>query len=335
MGAVAGISMKDTHNLLARQLRRVAIAEEDLDLPTKRLLETVDRAYKDFDDDRRMLERSLDLSSQELLDANAELQSLLTERQEAEREMELLHAQRLEAASLLAGGVAHDFNNLLAVITASCAAMMKMTAPADPRGELLGQVEAAAKRAAALTSQLLAFSRRQLMKPRAVDLNQTIANLAPILGPLIGPDIELVSTVEPNLPLVRADPIQIEQVVLNLVINARDAMPRGGRLFIETSRAPLPETQGAGTCPYVRLGIRDTGAGMSPEVRAHIFEPFFTTKTRGTGLGLSTVYGIVHQSGGFILVDSKVGAGTTFRVYLPEWDDATASAPSASSPTRT
>jgi signal transduction histidine kinase len=313
--------MKDPHNLLARQLRRIAVDLADLDEPTRKLLETVDSAYKDFDDDRRMLERSLDLSSQELIEANAELRSLLAARKEAERQMEQLHAQRLEAASLLAGGVAHDFNNLLAVITSSCAALMKMTAPADPRAELVGQVEAAAKRAVALTRQLLAFSRRQVLKARVIDLNQTIAHLEPILRPLIGNDIELRSTVEPNLPLLKADPTQIEQVVLNLAVNARDAMPRGGRLAIETSRAPVAETQASAEGRFVRLTVRDTGSGMPPEVRAHIFEPFFTTKSQGTGLGLSTVYGIVRQSGGFVVVDSQVGAGTTFRVYLPEWSE--------------
>jgi signal transduction histidine kinase len=302
--------LKDAHNLLARQLRRASISLDTLDEGTKKFLETVDATYKDFDDDRLMLERSLELSSQELMEANAELRLLLSERKEAEKQREFLFAQRLEAATLLAGGVAHDFNNLLTVISGSCAALTKVTAAGDPRGELLAQIEVASKRAAALTRQLLAFSRRQTLKPRVIDLNQIILNLEPIIRPLLGDGIVLRSTLEPTLPAITADPTQIEQVVLNLVVNARDAMPGGGELVLETARAAEKPT-------YVRLSVRDTGSGMSPEVRSRIFEPFFTTKGKGTGLGLSTVHGIVHQSGGFISVESEVGAGTTFRVYLP------------------
>jgi signal transduction histidine kinase len=317
--------LKDAHALLTRQLRRAQISVESLDDATRKWLETVDATYKDFDDDRRMLERSLELSSQELMGANAELRALLSERNEAERRMELLHAERLEAASLLAAGVAHDFNNLLTVIAGSNAAMMKVTAEEDPRYELLGQIAMAANRAAALTRQLLAFSRRQALKPKVIDLNQTIRNLAPIFRSLLGDKIELRSSLDPTLPFVTADPTQIEQVVLNLVINACDAMPKGGRLLVETARASRGEAQlSAGAAStYVRLSVRDTGCGMSAEVKARIFEPFFTTKNtgKGTGLGLSTVYGIVHQSGGSIAVDSETGKGATFRVYLPETKD--------------
>ena len=313
---------KDAHNLLTRQLRRSPVAVESLDPALRDLLEAVDRAYKDFDDNREMLERSLDLSSQELMQANAELRLLLLERREAEKQLELLHAQRLEATGLLAGGVGHDFNNLLAVIKGSCDVLMRLTAADDPRSELVQQIDSAAKHAALLTRQLLAFSRRQVLRPRVIDLNQTIGGLEHIFRPLVGRDIDLRLRLDPQLPPVKADPAQIEQVVLNLVGNARDAMPDGGHLLLETARATDSELRSSetGTSRYVRLSVKDTGSGMPPEVKSRIFEPFFTTKApaKGTGLGLSTVYGIVRQSGGFITVESEVAKGTAFHVFLPE-----------------
>jgi CheY-like chemotaxis protein len=191
-------------------------------------------------------------------------------------------------------------------------------------------IRTAAKRAAGLTRQLLAFSRRQVLKPEVVNLNDIIADLTKMLGRLIGEDIELVTVPAPQLGQVRVDPGQMEQVVMNLVVNAREALPRGGKLTIETAEVDVGETL---PCPcgeahgghYVVLKVTDTGEGMDEETRAHVFEPFFTTKEKGTGLGLATVYGIVMQSGGHITVDSEPGQGTTFSIYLPPVEDGTGS----------
>jgi two-component system cell cycle sensor histidine kinase/response regulator CckA len=315
-------SSRDTHSLLARQLRHSQVDPSSLDDATKKLLEAVNSAYEDFDSTRQMLERSLELSSQELRQANAELRVLLAQRDAAEKEMATLHAQRLEATGLLAGGVAHDFNNLLAVIKGSCDVLMAMIHPADSQREIVRQIETASARAAALTRQLLIFSRRQVLTPRVIDLNRTIAGLEHIYQPLVGRDIELRWALDPKLPNINADPAQIEQVLINLIVNARDAMPAGGTLELQTTRASPAETRahGAGGAALVRLSVKDTGAGMSTNVKSRIFEPFFTTKApgKGTGLGLSTVYGIVRQSGGFITVDSEIEKGTTFHVFLPE-----------------
>jgi len=229
--------LKDTHSLLARQLRLSQVNVPTLDEATQKLLEAVNSAYRDFDSTRQMLERSLELSSQELRQANAELRVLLAERSAAEQEMEILHAQRLEATGLLAGGVAHDFNNLLAVIKGSCEVLVRLTDPDDMRRELVRQIETAAARAAALTRQLLVFSRRQVLEPRVIDLNRTIAGLEHIYQPLVGSDIELRWALDPKLPKINADPAQIEQVLVNLIVNARDAMPRGGTLELQTTRA--------------------------------------------------------------------------------------------------
>jgi CheY-like chemotaxis protein len=189
----------------------------------------------------------------------------------------------------------------------------------------VAEIRRAALRAADLTRQLLAYGRRQVLAPKVLDLNAVVANLEPMLRRLLGEDLELVADLDDNLGAVRADPSQLEQVILNLVVNARDAMPRGGRLTVATAGieldpAALREHPGAAPGAYVALDVRDTGTGISPEVRAHLFEPFFTTKAigKGTGLGLATVYGIVKQSGGFISVTTELGHGTTFRVHLPQ-----------------
>jgi signal transduction histidine kinase len=238
--------------------------------------------------------------------------------------MEVSHAQRLEATELLAGGVAHDFNNLLTVIRGSCEVLMAMTDPGDARSKVAQQIEEAAGRATALTRQLLTFSRGQVLEPREIDLNRTIAALEHICRPLVGDNIYLRWSLDPELLYVNADPAKIEQVLVNLVVNARDAMPRGGTLELQTARVSADETAAreAGAGRLVRLSVRDTGSGMSPDVKSRIFEPFFTTKApgKGTGIGLSSVYGIVRQTGGFITVDSEVSKGTTFHVFLPESD---------------
>ncbi|MBI3202196.1 MAG: response regulator [Myxococcales bacterium] len=248
-------------------------------------------------------------------------------RAEAAREKledELRMAQKMEAVGRLAGGVAHDFNNLLAVILGNAEFASSTLGEADPLYGDIDEIRKAAEKAAALTRQLLAFSRRQVLRLEVLDLNQIAAELEKMLGRLVGEDIELTSRYAPDLWRVKADPGQLEQVIMNLVVNARDAMPRGGKLSIATANAELDAAYAAEHAEatagcYVRLTIRDSGSGMAPEVLQHLFEPFFTTKAvgKGTGLGLSTVYGIVKQSGGHLAVHSEPGAGTTFEVYLP------------------
>jgi CheY-like chemotaxis protein len=234
----------------------------------------------------------------------------------------------------LAGGVAHDFNNLLTAILGSTDLLLMDLPQEDPRREDLLAIRDAGERAATLTRQLLAFSRRQVLQPRVIGLNQVVAGMGKLLPRLIGEDIRLDLALAPDLASVSADPGQIEQVILNLAVNARDAMPDGGRLTIATANAVLDAVFAARnpivqTGTYVRLSVTDTGQGMDEETLARVFEPFFTTKGpgKGTGLGLATVYGIVKQSGGYIFVRSQPGEGTTFDVYLP------AVPPSAEEPT--
>ncbi|HSB53704.1 MAG TPA: PAS domain S-box protein [Gemmatimonadales bacterium] len=228
-------------------------------------------------------------------------------------EEQLRQAVKMEAVGRLAGGVAHDFNNLLTSVLGHADLALKRVPSSDPLHDDLVEIMSAGSRAAALTQQLLAFSRKQVLEPRIVDLNATVTTIARMLRRTIGEDIELETRLAPELGAVRADPVQMEQVILNLAVNARDAMPLGGQLLIETSNQELPG--GAA----IRVTVTDTGMGMSEEVRAHIFEPFFTTKEmgKGTGLGLATAYGIVKQSGGTISVTSSPGKGSTFLVDLP------------------
>ena len=243
-------------------------------------------------------------------------------------EEQLLQSQKMEAIGQLAGGVAHDFNNLLTVISGYTDLMlMRDGLDASLRGHL-GEVKRAGDQAARLTRQLLAFSRRQVMAPRVLDLNGVTASMDNMLRRLIGEDIDLVTVMDENLGRVKADPGQIESVIMNLALNAKDAMPDGGKLTLETANVELDESfaathVGVRAGPHVMISMSDTGCGMTAEVQSHIFEPFFTTKERGrgTGLGLSTVYGIVKQSGGSIWVYSEVGCGTTFKVYLPRVDE--------------
>jgi PAS domain S-box-containing protein len=245
-------------------------------------------------------------------------------------EWQLLHAQKMEAVGRLAGGVAHDFNNMLTAVSgfgqfvlAELATSGSETARRD-----MEEVLSAAERAAALTRQLLAFSRQQVLQPRVLDLNAVVAGLTPMLARLIGTDIRLQTIRQPKIGAVKADPSQVEQVIANLVLNARDAMPNGGSVVIETADVELDaayasEHEGVSAGPYVMLAVSDSGVGMDAATRARAFDPFFTTKEpgRGTGLGLSTVYGIVKQSGGNIEVYSELGHGTAFKVYLPRCDE--------------
>ncbi len=234
-------------------------------------------------------------------------------------------AQKMEAIGRLAGGVAHDFNNLLSVINGYSDLAMHRLSKNHMLQKDLSMIFQAGKKAEALTRQLLAFSRRQVMQPRIIDLNILIDDLEKMLKRLIEEDIQLITQKDPDLGAVKADPTQIEQVLLNLAVNSRDAMPQGGKLIIETSNVLLSSdlvhervTMAAG--PYVLIVVTDTGVGMDEQTMANIFEPFFTTKEKGkgTGLGLSTVYGIIKQSGGYIWVYSEPGKGTTFKIYLPQ-----------------
>ena len=232
----------------------------------------------------------------------------VTERKRLEEQLH--HSQRLEAVGRLAGGIAHDFNNLLMIINGYSRMLLDTILPGDPARPDLEQVVKASERANELTRQLLAFSRRQVVKPALLNLNTLVHDMDRMLRRVLGEDIELVTLPGPDLKTVRADPGQIEQVVLNIAVNARDAMPGGGKLLLETANH-------GGSEPSVVLSITDTGIGMDAEVLAHVFEPFFTTKEHGTGLGLSTSYGIIKQSGGDILVESTPSIGTTFRISLP------------------
>jgi len=238
-------------------------------------------------------------------------------------EQQLRHSQKMEAVGRLAGGIAHDFNNLLMVISGYTEFLLeRLGAEPHLRGPAQ-EIASAAERASSLTRQLLAFSRKQMLAPRIVNLNDVVSENLKMLTRMIGEDIDLVMVPNADLWPVRADAGQIEQVVMNLAVNARDAMPSGGKLTIETSNVTLDEDYARVHAPlhpgdYVMIAITDTGNGMDPDTQSHIFEPFFTTKgPKGTGLGLSTVYGIVKQSGGYIWVYSEVGRGTTFKIYLP------------------
>lgn len=408
------------HSLLLRQLRRHFGSADAIPDAWKQFVESVDSAYRQSDADRRMLERSLDLSSQELLQANSEMRAVfqafpdlffrldrdgrivdykgsgkdlcvpseeiigkriqdvpvtgvgaafrdalqqvrdtssivtieysmpiqgseryyearllpmmhdqiiaivrnITERRHLEEQ--LIQSQKMEAIGQLAGGVAHDFNNILTAIL-GYADLMLADLPAGGHLEAYGsEVKVAAERGAALTRQLLAFSRRQLLQVSILDLNEVVGEVEQMLRRLIGETIVLVTNLEPELTRVKADPTQVQQVILNLALNARDAMPGGGVLSIRTSNLALvsPTTmEGADLAPglYAVLEISDTGAGMDPEILSRIFEPFFTTKEKGkgTGLGLATVYGIIRQSGGMITVESRPRRGSTFRIFLP------------------
>jgi len=239
-------------------------------------------------------------------------------------EAQLRQGQKMEAMGRLAGGVAHDFNNLLTAILGYSDLILRRLDAHDPLKPEVLEIRKAAEQAAALTGQLLAFSRKQILQPRVINLNDVVRRVERMLQRLIGEHIELVLDLDPALGVIRADPAQMEQVVVNLAINARDAMPRGGRLVIRTGTAQLDQSfirehLGAQTGIYATLTVSDSGEGMDGETMSHLFEPFFTTKEQGcgTGLGLATVYGIVKQSEGYIWVDSEPGHGTTFTIYLP------------------
>jgi PAS domain S-box-containing protein len=298
------------------------------------------------------VEGVIEFFSRQVREPDSELLSMITdvglkigqfgERTRAEEalrltEAQLRQSQKMEAVGRLAGGVAHDFNNLLTVIRGYSELILSRLAPTDPARREMEEVKKAADRAAGLTGQLLAFSRRQFVAAKIVDLNTIVMNMDGMLRRLLGEDIiELCADLEPQLGSIKADPGQIEQVIMNLAVNARDAMPTGGKLTIETrnvtiGKGPQRETMMLEEGVYVLLAIKDTGHGMSEETQSHLFEPFFTTKEKGkgTGLGLSTVYGIVKQSGGMIGIESKQGQGTTCKIFFPTVDEAAQTVPQA------
>ncbi len=251
-------------------------------------------------------------------------------------EQQLRQAQKMEAIGRLAGGIAHDFNNMLGVIIGYCEVLEERVDKKDSARQSVEEVKKAALRAAGLTRQLLAFSRQQVLEPKVLDLNAVVADLKNMLRRVIGEDIELDAALDSGLAHVKADQGQVEQVIMNLAVNARDAMPNGGTLLLKTVNVEVDDEfarQHPPTRPgsYVMLEVSDTGIGMDAETQAHIFEPFFTTKERGkgTGLGLATVYGVVKQSGGYIWVSSELGKGTTFQIYLPVCTETVAAPPVA------
>lgn len=257
----------------------------------------------------------------------------LTERKKTVEELQqirdaLRHAQKMKAVGQLSAGLAHDFNNLLAVIIGFSDVLLEEFAGRDCAHHKVQEIKKAAKRAATLTSQLMSFARQQVVDPRVLDINAVVCESCKMLKSLLGKEIELVLLLNPRVGRVLADTHQIEQVIINLSLNARDAMPKGGVLTIETSNHDVTGAEAERRVPmapasYVKITVRDTGIGMDAGVQARLFEPFFTTKAlgQGTGLGLATVYGIVKQSGGFIWVDSERGRGTTFEIFLPRLDN--------------
>jgi signal transduction histidine kinase len=280
-----------------------------------------------------VLVRKLEEKALQLEQANRALREDLANRKSLEAQ--LRQAQKMEAFGQLAGGVAHDFNNLLTVITSYSELLLSGAIPPEEQRDAIREIRKAGDRATSLTRQLLAFSRKQLLQPVDLDLNSLIRETEKMLRRLIGADIDLATTLDPALAWVNADPGQIEQVIMNLVVNARDAMPTGGLLTIETHNVELdqnyaqkhPEIQPG---KFVMFAVTDSGCGMNDTIKAKLFEPFFTTKEvgKGTGLGLATVHGIVKQSGGSIEVYSEAGHGTTFKIYLPRIEPANSSSKS-------
>jgi PAS domain S-box-containing protein len=271
---------------------------------------------------------SLESTASVVRDSNGQVQKLvivnrdITERKQLEQQLQM--AQKVEAIGRLSGGIAHDFNNILGVIIGYTEALQKRMQPENAFRAAIDEIQCAAKRAASLTQQLLAFSRKQVLEPKILDLNAVVRDMEKMLGSVMGEHIELALALSDSLGMVKADLTQLEQVILNLSVNARDAMPEGGKLTIETSKVDMDEGNPARPAymlpgSYALVRVMDTGCGIAREVQAHMFEPFFTTKEKGkgTGLGLATVYGVVTQSGGYILVNSEPGKGAAFEIYLP------------------
>ncbi|MBN1356282.1 response regulator [bacterium] len=286
-----------------------------------RLLRELEDANLRLTDFNTELERRVAERTAELRDANDRLRAEIKERQTAEEQ--LRHAQKMEAIGQLAGGVAHDFNNLMTVVIGYSEMILASIDETDPIREDIREIAGAGEMASDVARQLLAFSRKQVIQLEMIDLNTLIGNLNKMLSRLIGADIRLETDFNPDLETIAADPGQMEQVVMNLVINARDAMPEGGKIVIRTENVTLDAPRDTGTGQYVQIIVQDTGTGIDPVILDRIFEPFFTTKSKGkgTGLGLSVVYGIIKQHNGWIDVESALNRGTTFTIYLPVSDE--------------
>ena len=291
---------------------------------------TLRRLQSELQAANQVLEQRVEERTAELMKTIVILEEQITERRQAEKarselEQKLHESQKMEALGQLAGGVAHDFNNLLTIIIGYTGLLLKhRLADDDPTRKEVAEIQRAGVQAANLTNQLLAFSRRQMLQPKVIDLNQVITEVETMLRRLIGENIHFMTILEPDLGRVRVDMGQMEQVIINLVINARDAMPRGGTLTITSANATVDEAEieqhlQAKPGDFVRLTVSDTGIGMDAATQARIFEPFFTTKAKGegTGLGLATVHGIISQSDGYLTVDSAPNQGATFNLYLP------------------
>jgi PAS domain S-box-containing protein len=328
---------KDREALEGRTL--VDIPEEPMTAPdgTRRWLHTKKIPILDaHDQPRYLLGISYDITERKHAQVAHDEATQKTHRQ---LEEELRHSQKMEAIGRLAGGIAHDFNNLLSIILSYSSMMMDSLGANDPMRAEAEQIAIAGQRARDLTRQLLAFSRRQMMVPEVLNLDQVVRGIEPMLQRVLGEDVELDIPTGPATSVVMADRGQIQQIIMNLVVNARDAMPEGGKLSIKTANVALSDEDvrnqvGARPGPHVELSVSDTGEGMPDDVRPHIFEPFFTTKPtgKGTGLGLSTVLGIAQQSGGHVAVETAVGSGSTFRIFLPVAEAADAEASAAAPP---
>jgi PAS domain S-box-containing protein len=318
------------------------VADESVEAIRQRLAEEMEGTYelvgKRKDGSKVLLEATA--RTHNIGGRPGRLTALRDVTQKRQLEEQYRQAQKMEAVGRLAGGVAHDFNNLLTVITSCTELLLMDTGECDPRRDNLEEIRKAAQGAAALTRQLLAFSRQQVVEPKLVTIEEVVVTAEKMLQRLIGEDVELVAVLSDAPATVRIDPSQLEQVIMNLAVNARDAMPDGGKLTLETSAVELDEVYARTHWPaipgrFAMLAVSDTGIGMTDQTKTRIFEPFFTTKEvgRGTGLGLATVYGIVKQSGGFIWVYSEPGAGATFRIYLPRVDESPAAIQQARSTT--
>ncbi len=327
---------KDLYGYTAEEFERMSILEIRPVEQREKTLNYMEELKADTEEHEFWLHQAKDgrtfeveIISHELKYAGKRVRLVVAQDISERRQLEgqLRQAQKMEAVGRLAGGVAHDFNNLLMVIKGHTELLLNALDPSEAITRKIEQIDRSADRATALTRQLLAFSRMQVLQPQIINLNTIIEEMGKLLPRLIGEDIELLIRTDDDLGTVRADASQMEQVIMNLAVNARDAMPNGGKLVIETANAELDHGYMAThplmkVGPYIQLVVTDSGTGMDAETQAHIFEPFFTTKAKGkgTGLGLAMVYGIVKQSGGFIWVYSEVGKGTSFKIYLPRLD---------------